>query len=79
MKLDDLKRNCLAKITFIEEAQTEKSNLVKKLKDYGFEKGTEVEIMHCGFPNKDPLAVRVGSHMVGLRRSEAKLVGVEVL
>jgi ferrous iron transport protein A len=45
--------------------------LERRLIEMGLVEGADVEIMHEGFPGRDPIAVRVDEHTVALRRSEA--------
>ncbi|HRQ81596.1 MAG TPA: FeoA family protein [Azospirillaceae bacterium] len=45
--------------------------LERRLIEMGLVEGAEVEVIHEGFPGRDPIAVRVDEHAVALRRSEA--------
>ncbi|MCR6628592.1 MAG: ferrous iron transport protein A [Magnetospirillum sp.] len=48
--------------------------LERRLIEMGFVEGARVEILHEGFPKRDPIAVRVNDHTVALRRSEAAAI-----
>lgn len=49
----------------------------RRLHEMGFDEGVEVELLHAAPFGGDPLAVRVGSMVVGLRRALARLIEVE--
>lgn len=51
-----------------------KGELERRLIEMGLVEGTMVEVLHEGFPKKDPIAVKVGTHKVALRRAEALAV-----
>ncbi len=51
-----------------------KGELERRLIEMGLVEGTLVEILHEGFPKRDPIAVRAGSSTVALRRAEANAV-----
>lgn len=53
--------------------------LERRLLEMGFVEGAHVEILHEGFPRRDPIAVRVNDHTVALRRSEADAILVKQL
>ncbi|MBC7280933.1 MAG: FeoA domain-containing protein [Hoeflea sp.] len=48
--------------------------LEKRLLEIGLVEGAQVEILHEGFIGRDPIAVRVDSVCVALRRHEANAV-----
>lgn len=50
--------------------------LERRLIEIGFVEGAAVEILHHGFINRDPIAVRVDDHVVALRRREANAIRV---
>ncbi len=50
---------------------------VRRLHEMGFDDGVEVELLHTGPVGGDPLALRVGSMVVGLRRRLAAMISVE--
>jgi ferrous iron transport protein A len=45
----------------------------------GLVEGARVEVIHEGFPGRDPFAVCVEQHTVALRRAEARAVVVSRL
>lgn len=49
---------------------------IDQLREMGFSEGLSVEIMHQSPFGGDPIAIRVGSMTVALRRFEANLVQV---
>jgi ferrous iron transport protein A len=51
--------------------------LERRLLELGFVEGAEVEIMHQGLFGRDPIAIRVDSATIALRRREAAAVLVE--
>lgn len=52
--------------------------LERRLIEMGLVEGARVEVLHEGFPARDPIAVRVDDHTVALRRSEAAAVRVVI-
>jgi len=52
------------------------SAAVEQLREMGFAEGLAVAILHQNPFGRDPIAVRVGSMTVALRRREANLVQV---
>ena len=48
--------------------------LERRLIELGFTEGAEVEILHEGAIGRDPIAVRVNSATVALRRREAMAI-----
>ena len=50
---------------------------VRRLHEMGFDDGVEVELLHQGPVGADPLALRVGNMVVGLRRQLAAMISVE--
>ena len=51
----------------------------RRLHEMGFDDGVEVQLLHRGPVGGDPLAVRVGSMTVALRKHLAAMIGVERL
>ena len=50
----------------------------KRLKALGVDEGAEIAVLHRGiFGTRDPLAIRIGSMTVALRRAHAKAIEVE--
>ena len=51
------------------------SDVERDLLEIGFVEGACIEVLHHGFPGRDPLAVRINQAMtVALRRSEASAI-----
>ena len=75
--LNDLRRGERATIARIagvgDDAVT-----VRRLHEMGFDDGVEVEMLHRGPVGGDPLALRVGTMVVGLRKALAAMIEVEV-
>ena len=53
--------------------------LERRLIEMGLVEGARVEVLHEGFPRRDPMAVRVNDHTVALRRTEAAAIIVQVI
>ena len=53
--------------------------LERRLIEMGLVEGARVEVLHEGFPRRDPMAVRVNDHTVALRRAEAAAIIVQVI
>ncbi len=75
--LADITKGQKARITQLRSFDNQQIPLIRRLTHLGFNTGVDIEILHEGFPKRDPLSVRVGNHTIALRRSEAHLVGVE--
>ena len=52
--------------------------LERRLIEMGLVEGALIEVLHEGFPRRDPIAVRVMDHLVALRRTEANAVYVRL-
>ncbi|WP_262695811.1 FeoA family protein [Kordiimonas aquimaris] len=52
------------------------SNMIDQLREMGFSEGLDVSILHQNPFGKDPIAVKVGSMTIALRRREANLIEV---
>ncbi len=59
-------------------ANTELSALERRLLEFGFCGGEDVEILAEARPGRDPFVVRVGHTTLALRRREAQSVWVQV-
>ena len=81
--LGSLAKGTKAEIVGLDESRVKTSlkagELERRLIEMGLVEGATVEILHEGFPRKDPIAVRVNDHTVALRRSEADAVLVVAL
>ena len=49
----------------------------RQLHEMGFDEGVDIEVLHRGPVGGDPLAVRVGNMVVGLRKSLTAMIVVE--
>ncbi len=81
--LGSLHKGAKAEIVGLDEACVKtplaKGELERRLIEMGLVEGSEIEVLHEGFPKKDPIAVRVSGHTVALRRAEANAVLVRKL
>ena len=59
-----------------DSSNTDESELERQLLEMGFTEGARVEILHEGAVARDPIAVRVDSVTVALRRREAMAIVV---
>lgn len=79
-RLGDLDRGQNAEVTGLDETgiltTLPPGELERRLIEMGLVEGARVEILHEGFPGRDPLAIRVDEHTVALRRAEARAVVV---
>ncbi|MBI4357637.1 MAG: ferrous iron transport protein A [Gammaproteobacteria bacterium] len=54
--------------------------LEQRFLEFGFIEGACCEVLHEGFPHRDPIAVKIGATItVALRRSEAAAILVKLL
>ncbi|MBR0695328.1 FeoA family protein [Bradyrhizobium lablabi] len=83
IRLGDAARGFVGKIRRLDALQTGSGSslsaqeLEQRLVEMGFVEGARVEILHEGAIRRDPIAVRVDSATIALRRSEAMAVIVE--
>ncbi|MDG1707920.1 MAG: FeoA family protein [Emcibacteraceae bacterium] len=56
------------------EDQEFATDLEDRLLEIGFEEGLNVEVLHQGPIGRDPIAVRIGTMTVALRRMEADAI-----
>lgn len=81
--LGTLGKGARAEIAALDESGIETTlpdgELERRLIEMGFVEGARVEILHEGFPKRDPIAVRVNDHTVALRRAEADAILVKCL
>lgn len=73
MRLDELSRNIPARVSGFCPCN---ADLETRLREIGFAEGDAVVSMHRGPVGGDPLAVKLGSTFIALRRSEARGVFV---
>lgn len=81
--LGSLAKGSRAEIAALDESGIQttlpKGELERRLIEMGFVEGAQVEILHEGFPKRDPIAVQVNDHTVALRRAEADAILVKCL
>ncbi len=79
MTMDGLSIGVRARITMVDWAMLA-SDEAKRLQALGIDEGATVELAHRGvFAGRDPIALRIGSMTVALRRSHARAMTVEAL
>lgn len=74
--LSQMRRGGIGRILAVRggDGQDER-DIERGLLEMGFVEGAAVEVLHCGFLGRDPLAVRINQTMtVALRRREAAAV-----
>ncbi|MBI3445074.1 MAG: ferrous iron transport protein A [Magnetospirillum sp.] len=81
--LGSLGKGTRAEIVGLDESRVhtplKSGELERRLIEMGLVEGAHVEVLHEGFPRRDPIAVRVNDHTVALRRAEADAVLVVAL
>lgn len=79
MTLDELGMGVPARIAGVDWSAVAEDE-AKRLQALGIDEGAEISISHRGvFAGRDPLAIRIGSMTVALRRSHAHAIAVEAL
>ena len=77
--LDALKTGSAARIVAVDWPALAPDE-AKRLQALGFDEGAEISIAHRGvFAGRDPIALRIGSMTVALRRTHARAMTVETL
>jgi ferrous iron transport protein A len=76
--LDRLPVGTRARIASVDWAGLEDGE-ANRLRQFGFDEGVTVELLHLGPFGRDPLAIRVGRMTVAIRRKHAGAVGVTPL
>lgn len=54
-------------------------DIADRLREIGFAENLEVEVLHQSPFGRDPIAVRIGSMTVALRRREANIIKVQLV
>lgn len=83
--LADIDKHKKVKVININESllpkniELEKGELERRLLEIGIMENTELEILHFGAINKDPIAVRLNNNemIIAIRRNEAQTIIVE--
>lgn len=79
MTMDGLATGVTARITAV-DWRALASDEAKRLQALGFDEGAEVSVAHRGvFLARDPIALRIGSMTVAVRRAHARAITVEPL
>lgn len=76
MTLDQLKKRTPAKITGF---SCENKALETRLREIGFAEGDNVEALHFGLFNRNPISVRLNGAIIALRRADASVVTLELV
>jgi ferrous iron transport protein A len=76
--LDRLPVGTRARVVSIDWAALDEGE-AKRLRQFGFDEGVAVELLHLGPFGRDPLAIRVGRMTVAIRRKHAGAVCVTAL
>lgn len=63
----------------IVDSTDESSMIAERLREMGFGEGLKIEVRHDSPFGRDPMAVRVGSMLVALRRKEAAQILIKEL
>jgi len=81
--LASLGKGAVAEIVGLDETGVstplEAGELERRLIEMGLVEGARIQVLHEGFPRRDPIAIRVDDHTVALRRNEAQAVLVHLL
>jgi len=76
MTLDKLNRKTPAKITGF---CCEDKALETRLREIGFAEGDNIEALHFGLFNRNPISVRLNGAIIALRRSDASAITLELV
>lgn len=78
MTLDELGKGQAARIAHVAWPSLAEDD-AKRLQALGIDQGATVSMAHRGvFAGRDPLAVRIGSMTVAIRRSHARAIAVDI-
>ncbi|HYH19558.1 MAG TPA: FeoA family protein [Azospirillum sp.] len=80
IRLASLRKGQPAHVTGVDEGAVATTlpagELERRMIEMGLVEGARIEILHEGFPGRDPIAVRVNEHTVAMRRAEARAIRV---
>ena len=76
--LDHLPVGSRARVSSVDWAVLDTGE-ANRLRNFGFDEGVVVELLHLGPFGRDPMAIRVGRMTVAIRRKHAEAVGVTPL
>lgn len=75
--LGQLKKGDHATVTGLNTAHNPEQQAIKtRLLELGFAPGEQIRVVAESFPNRDPMAVRVGNSTFALRRLEAAMIQI---
>ncbi len=75
--LGQLKKGDHATVTGLNIAHNPEQQAIKnRLLELGFAPGEQIRVVAESFPNRDPMAVRVGNSTFALRRFEAAMIQI---
>lgn len=77
MRIEDLKTGQSASVVKIRETGTHAAE-ARRLREMGFDEGIEIELLHRGLIGGCPIALRVGSNIIALRKAASRLIEVSV-
>ena len=75
MRIEDLKTGQTASVVKIRETGTNAAEALR-LREMGFDEGVEIEVLHRGLIGGCPVALRVGSNVIALRKAATRLLEV---
>ncbi len=75
MRIEDLKTGQIASVVKITETGAHAAE-AQRLREMGFDEGVEIELLHRGLFGGCPIALRVGSNVIALRKIASRLLEV---
>lgn len=78
MQIEDLKVGQTASVVKIRETGVHAAEALR-LREMGFDEGVEIELLHRGLIGGCPIALRVGSNVIALRKSATRLLDVTLV
>ena len=80
LKLGEMTKGFKGRVTGIEAKKNEQDNhMSDHLRELGFSEGLSVELLHHSPFGRDPIAVKIGSMTIALRRKQANHIIVETV
>jgi ferrous iron transport protein A len=76
MTLDELNKQVPARVTGF---QTDNPELETRLREIGFAEGDNIEALHFGLINRNPMSVRLNGATIALRRCDAAAIIIETV
>lgn len=78
MQIENLKTGQIASVVKINETGTHAAEALR-LREMGFDEGVEIEVLHRGLIGGCPIALRVGSNVIALRKAASQLLEVSIV